>query len=912
MICENCGIRPASVQVSQQQGGQRKIAYLCTQCARQLGMIGGGGFGEGANPFEMLQNLVQQQNQGQGNFFEALSGEAREAVMRSREASAGTTPTAAIGTDHLLAGIVSGDNVATEALRRAGANVEGMRSSFSEHRGDPGDQVYTFTPSAKRALQLAFTAARQMGSGQIGSEHLLLGLLGEGDGNAYQILARNGVSDAEALRREIARLLQQRGQMGPGAAPGGPGGGGGFGPGGPGGGGGGFGGGGFGGQGGQQASQSRTPTLDQVTRDLTEAARNGELDPVMGRAEEIARAIRILSRRTKNNPALIGEPGVGKTAIVEGLAQRVVTDEVPDTLKEKRVLALDTGALVAGTRFRGDFEERMSQMIKELQSEEKNIILFIDELHTIVGAGGAEGAVNASNMLKPALARGELQVIGATTLDEYRKHVEKDPALERRFQPVLVSEPTVDEAVAILFGLRDRYEAHHRVHISDDAIIAATQLGDRYITDRYLPDKAIDLLDEAAAEVRLRSTVPPVDVRRIEEEIAQLEREKEDAVRSENYEQAAGIKQRIEQLKTELDQQQQGWAGSRESNAPEVTREDIASILEEWTGVPARNIVQEEAERLLQLESVLHERVVGQDRAVTAVAEAIRRARAGIKDPDRPVGSFIFLGPTGVGKTELARTLAEFLFGEEDAMIRIDMSEFQERHTVSRLVGAPPGYVGYDEAGQLTEAVRRRPYSVVLFDEIEKAHPDVFNTMLQLLDDGRLTDAQGRTVSFQNTVIIMTSNVGSQHLVSTRQFGFTSRDGVDFAETERRAMDALERTFRPEFLNRIDEIIVFEPLTKEDVLRIVAIMLKRLNKHLESQKVSVEVTDAAKEFLAQTGYDPKFGARPLARAIRRYIENPLSSRIIGGEFDPDDTVVVDRAQDGSDELVFESKVTATQ
>ena len=908
MICENCGIRPASVQVSQQQGGQRARAYFCTQCARQLGMIGGG-FG-GSNPFEMLHNLVQQQSQGPGNFFEALAGEAREAVMRAREVSAGTTPTAAIGTDHLLAGIVTGDNLGVEALRRVGANVDGMRTSFGESRGDPGDQIYTFTPSAKRALQIAFTAARQMGSAQVGSEHLLLGLLGEGDGNACQILARNGANDAEALRREIARLLQQRGQMGPGAVPGG--GGGGFGPGGPGGpGGGGFGGpGGFGGQGGTQGQESRTPTLDQVTRNLTEAARNGELDPVMGRAEEIARVVRILSRRTKNNPALVGEPGVGKTAIVEGLAQRIVSDEVPESLKGKRVLALDTGALVAGTRFRGDFEERMSQMIKELQSEEKDIILFIDELHSIVGAGGADGAVNASNMLKPALARGELQVVGATTLDEYRKHVEKDPALERRFQPVLVSEPTVDEAVGILFGLRDRYEAHHRVRISDEAIFAAAQLGDRYITDRYLPDKAIDLLDEAAAEVRLRSTVPPVDVKRIEEEIAGLERKKEDAVRAEDYEQAAGIKQRIEQLKTELDQQQQGWAGARESNAPEVTPEDIARILEEWTGVPATNIVQEEAERLLNLEAVLHERVIGQERAVKAVAEAVRRARAGIKDPDRPVGSFIFLGPTGVGKTELARTLAEYLFGDQDAMIRIDMSEFQERHTVSRLVGAPPGYVGYDEAGQLTEAVRRRPYSVVLFDEIEKAHPDVFNTMLQLLDDGRLTDAQGRTVNFQNTVIIMTSNVGSQHLVSTKQFGFTSSDGVDFRETERRAMDALERSFRPEFLNRVDEIIVFEPLTKEDVLSIVDIMLKRLNKHLESQKVSVEVTQAAKEFLAETGYDPKFGARPLARAIRRYIENPLSSRIIGGEFDPGDTVVVDRAEDETEGLTFESKVAA--
>src|ERR687897_716539 len=634
MICENCGIRPASVQVFQQQGDRRATSYLCTQCARQLGMIGGEQ--GGSDPFAMLQNLIQQQQGGQGSLFDALSQEAQQAVMRAREASAGTTRAAAIGTDHLLAGIVTGDNVATEALQRAGADVGGMRARFQEFREAPGEQVYTFTPSAKRALQLSFTAARQMGVGQVGSEHLLLGLLGEGDGNAYRILQQHGASDAEALRREILRLLQQRGaQMGsqpgmPGAAAGG---GGGF-PGGP-------------------QGDSRTPVLDQITRDLTQLARDGELDPVMGRAEEIARVVRILSRRTKNNPALIGEPGVGKTAIVEGLAQRIVSEDIPEVLKGKRVLALDVGGLVAGTRFRGDFEERMRQMIEELQAEEKNIVLFIDELHSIVGPGGAGGAGNPPSLLKPALARGELQVVGATTLDEYRKHVEKDPALERRFQPVLVTEPTVDESVGILFGLRDRYEAHHRVKISDEAIIAAAQLSDRYITDRYLPDKAIDLLDEAAAEVRLRSTVPPVDVRRIEEEIAQLEREKEDAVRAENYEQAAGIKQRIEQLRAELDQQQQGWAGSRESNAPEVNREDIARILEEWTGVPATNIVQEEAERLLNLEAVLHERVVGQEQAVEGVAQGQKGATAGIKDPNRPVGSFIFLGPTGVGKTEL-------------------------------------------------------------------------------------------------------------------------------------------------------------------------------------------------------------------------------------------------------------------
>jgi len=842
----------------------------------------------------MLQNLIQQQNQGSQSMFEALTQEAQQAVMRAREASAGTSRTTAIGTDHLLAGIVTGDSLATEALQRAGADVEKMRHGFREYRGDPGEEVYTFTPSAKRALQLSFTSARQMGAAQVGSEHFLLGLLGEGDGNAYRILSQNGAGDGEALRREILRLLQQRGAGAgagtgmPGVAAGGP------------------------GTPGAPPSDSKTPTLDQVSRDLTEMARNGELDPVIGRAEEIARVVRILSRRTKNNPVLIGEAGVGKTAIAEGLAQRVISEDVPESLKDKRVVSLDVGSLVAGTRFRGDFEERMQQMLKELQQEERNIILFIDELHQIVGAGGAEGAVNASNMLKPALARGELQVVGATTLDEYRKNVEKDPALERRFQPVLVDEPTIEETVSILFGLRDRYEAHHRVRVSDEAVESAATLANRYIMDRYLPDKAIDLLDEAAAEVRLRSTVPPVDVRRIEEEISGLEREKEDAVRAEDYEKAAGFKQRIEQLRIELDEHQEGWAGGRESNAPEVTKEDIARILEEWTGVPATNIVQEEAERLLNLEAVLHERVVGQDQAVTAVSEAIRRARAGIKDPKRPVGSFIFLGPTGVGKTELARTLAEYLFGEEDAMIRIDMSEYQEKHTVSRLVGAPPGYVGYDEAGQLTERVRRRPYSVILFDEIEKAHPDVFNTLLQVLDDGRLTDAQGRTVSFENTVVIMTSNVGSQHLVSTRQFGFTGGSGVDFKETERRATDALEQAFRPEFLNRVDEIIVFHALSKEDVLRIVDIMLGRLNKHLESQQVQVEVTQAAKEFLAEEGYDPKFGGRPLARTIRRHIENPLSSRIISGEFNPGDTIVVDRKEDGRDELTFEVKVPATQ
>src|SRR5918912_579526 len=565
MVCENCRIRPASVQVFGQQGGQRSAVYLCTQCARELGMIGAQS-GSGMNPFEML-NLIQQQNQGPGNFFEALTEEAREAVMRAREASAGTTRTAAIGTDHLLAGIVTGENVATEVLRRAGANVDGLREHFKEFKGDPGDQVYTFTPSAKRALQLSFTSARQMGSAQVGSEHLLLGLLGEGDGNACRILSQYGAGDADALRREIARLLQQRGaRMGPG--------GGGL--------GGGFSGGGFpGGPGGPQGPESQTPVLDQVSRDLTEMARNGELDPVVGRAEEISRVIRILSRRTKNNPVLVGEAGVGKTAIVEGLAQRIVSEDIPDILKDKRVLALDVGGLVAGTRFRGDFEQRMQQMLKELHDEERNIILFIDELHSIVGAGGAEGAVNASNMLKPARARGELQVVGAPTLDEYRKNIEKDAALERRFQPVLVSEPTVDDTIEILRGLKDRYEAHHRVKISEEAIVAASELSDRYITDRFLPDKAIDLMDQAAARVRLRSKTKPVDTREMEDEIRRLKREKDQAVSAEDFGRAQDLKGRVQEQQDRL-----GASRGRRQSAAEVTAEDIAEVVSRQTGIP--------------------------------------------------------------------------------------------------------------------------------------------------------------------------------------------------------------------------------------------------------------------------------------------------------------------------------------
>ena len=861
MICENCGIRPASVQVLRQQGDRRVASYLCTQCARQLGMIGGAQ--GGSDPFAMLQNLIQQQQGGQGSLFDALSQEAQQAVMRAREASAGTTRTAAIGTDHLLAGIVTGDNLATEALQRAGADVGGMRARFQEFRGDPGEEIYTFTPSAKRALQLSFTAARQMGAGQVGSEHLLLGLLGEGDGNAYRILQQHGATDAESLRREILRLMQQRGaQMGqgmPGAAAGGPGMG-----------------------GGQQGPPSRTPTLDQVSRDLTQLAKDGELDPVIGRAEEISRVVRILSRRTKNNPVLIGEAGVGKTAVAEGLAQRIASDDIPESLKGKRVLALDVGGLVAGTRFRGDFEERMQQMLKELQQEEKDIILFIDELHTIVGAGGAEGAVNASSMLKPALARGELQVVGATTLDEYRKHVEKDPALERRFQPVLVDEPTVDETISILFGLRDRYEAHHRVKITEEAIVAAAELSDRYVTDRFLPDKAIDLMDQASARVRLRSKTKPRDTKELEEEVARLGREKDQAVSAEDFGRAQELKGRVEGLRSELD-------GSRDGArrpVAEVTAEDIAEVVSRATGIPVSQLTQEERERLMRLEEQLHERVVGQDEAVTAVAEAIRRARAGLSDPNRPIGSFLFLGPTGVGKTELARTLAEALFGDEAAMVRIDMSEFQERHTVSRLVGAPPGYVGYEEAGQLTESVRRRPYSVLLLDEIEKAHPDVFNILLQILDDGRLTDSQGRTVDFKQTVIIMTSNMGAQRIQAH------ARRDESFEELKDDMMQILKNTLRPEFVNRIDEVIVFRSLGKEQIGEIARLLLDRTTRRLRAQGIEVEFTEGAVGLIGEEGFDPEFGARPLRRTIQRRVDNELASMVLSGSLDPGDRVVV--------------------
>ena len=697
-----------------------------------------------------------------------------------------------------------------------------------------------------------------MGSSYIGPEHIVLALARDEESEAGRLLSRFGVSHTK-LRGAVVRGVGEEGEA--------------------------------------REPASSTPTVDEFSRDLTQMAKEGKLDPVIGREDEIETTIEILSRRTKNNPVLIGDPGVGKTAIAEGIAQRIVNDEVPETLSGKRIVALDLSGIVAGTQYRGQFEERLKKVIDEIQESSEDQIVFIDELHTVVGAGAAEGSMDASNMLKPALARGELHCIGATTIDEYRKNIEKDAALERRFQPVLVGEPSVDDAIEILRGLMDRYEAHHRVKVSEEAVIAAAELSDRYITERFLPDKAIDLMDQASARVRLRSKTKPQDTRTLEDDIRRLKREKDQAIAAEDFEKAQDLKGGIQELQDRLG----AFKGARQPVA-EVTAEDIAEVVSRATGIPVSQLTEEERERLLRLEQQLHERVVGQEEAVDAVAEAIRRARAGLSDPNRPIGSFLFLGPTGVGKTELARTLAEALFGEEAAMVRIDMSEFQERHTVSRLVGAPPGYVGYEEAGQLTERVRRRPYSVLLLDEIEKAHPDVFNILLQILDDGRLTDAQGRMVDFKNAVIIMTSNLGSERIQAH------ARRKESFEELKEDMEQILKRSLRPEFINRIDEIIVFRALTREQIADIAGLLLERTRRRLRAQDVEVEFTDEAVGLLAEEGFDPEFGARPLRRTIQRRVDNQLSRMILDGSLEPGEKVVVG-TQDS--ELDFEVVEGAT-
>lgn len=768
-----------------------------------------------------------------------------------------------IGTEHILLGLVrEGEGIAAKALIALGLSPEKVQKEVEAliGRGTETSQTVHYTPRAKKVIELSMDEARKLGHSYVGTEHILLGLIREGEGVAARVLNNLGVSLNKA-RQQVLQLLGSNEATS--------------------------------GHAGGASTNANTPTLDSLARDLTAVAREERLDPVIGRSKEIQRVIEVLSRRTKNNPVLIGEPGVGKTAIAEGLAQQIVNNEVPEILRDKRVMTLDMGTVVAGTKYRGEFEDRLKKVMDEIR-QAGNIILFIDELHTLIGAGGAEGAIDASNILKPSLARGELQCIGATTLDEYRKYIEKDAALERRFQPIHVDEPSLEESVQILKGLRDRYEAHHRVSITDEAIDAAVKLSDRYITDRFLPDKAIDLIDEAASKVRLRSYTTPPNLKELEVKLEEVRKEKDAAVQSQEFEKAASLRDMEQRLREKLDDTKRQWKEQQGQENSEVTVEDIANVVSTWTRIPVSKLAQTETDKLLNLENILHDRVIGQDEAVVAVAKAVRRARAGLKDPKRPIGSFIFLGPTGVGKTELARALAESMFGDEDAMIRIDMSEYMEKHSTSRLVGSPPGYVGYEEGGQLTEKVRRKPYSVVLLDEVEKAHPDVFNILLQVLEDGRLTDSKGRTVDFRNTIVIMTSNVGADALKRNKHLGFNVQDeSRDYADMKGKVMDELKKAFRPEFLNRIDEIIVFHTLEKKHIQEIVTLMAEQLVKRLKEQEIELELTDKAIELIADKGFDPEYGARPLRRAIQKHVEDRLSEELLRGAIEKGQKVIFD-------------------
>jgi ATP-dependent Clp protease ATP-binding subunit ClpC len=809
--------------------------------------------------------------------FERFTDRARRVVVLAQE-EARLLNHNYIGTEHILLGLIhEGEGVAAKALESLGISLEKVRQQVEEIIGagqSPPSGHIPFTPRAKKVLELSLREALQLGHNYIGTEHILLGLIREGEGVAAQVLVKLG-ADLGRVRQQVIQLLSgYSGSKEPAGA-------------------------------GAETPQGSL-VLDQFGRNLTQLARENKLDPVIGREKEIERVMQVLSRRTKNNPVLIGEPGVGKTAIVEGLSQSIVKGEVPETISGKQLYTLDLGALVAGSRYRGDFEERLKKVLKEIKTR-GDIILFIDELHTLVGAGAAEGAIDAASILKPMLARGELQTSGATTLDEYRKHLEKDAALERRFQPIKVPEPTVAHTIDILKGLKDRYEAHHRVHITDQGIVAAANLADRYISDRFLPDKAIDLIDEAGSRLRIRRMSAPPDYKELEESIADVRRKKEDAIEAQDFETAARYRDEEKRFSAERAEKESEWQEAEGSAFAEVNEEEIAEVLSSWTGIPVTSLTEEETAKLLRMEDELHKRIVGQQDAIGAVSRSIRRTRAGLKDPKRPAGSFIFLGPSGVGKTETAKALAEFLFGDEDALIQLDMSEYMEKHTVSRLVGSPPGYVGYEEGGQLTEAVRRRPYSVVLLDEIEKAHPDVFNTLLQILEDGRLTDAQGKTVDFKNCVIIMTSNLGTQNLRKPSMgFGQASSE-LTYEKMKERVVEELKKGFRPEFLNRIDEVIVFHELDTSEIKAIVDLMMKRVAEQLESQDVSIELTEVAKTHLAKVGYEPALGARPLRRAIQKYVEDPLSEKILWREYEAGDTIIVDVApseESGEDGIVF--------
>jgi ATP-dependent Clp protease ATP-binding subunit ClpC len=785
-----------------------------------------------------------------------------------------------VGTEQILLGLIGeGTGVAAKVLKSMGVNLKDARIEVEKIIGRGSGFVAVeipFTPRAKRVLELSLEEARQLGHNYIGTEHLLLGLIREGEGVAARVLENLGV-DLSKVRTQVIRMLGETAEV---TATG-------------------------------QSGRNKTPTLDEFGSNLTQMALDGKLDPVVGRAKEIERVIQILGRRTKNNPVLIGEPGVGKTAIAEGLAQRIGNKDIPDILEDKRVVTLDIGLLVAGTKYRGEFEERLKKIMDEIR-QAGNVILVIDEVHTLIGAGAAEGAIDAANILKPALARGELQCIGATTLDEYRKHIERDAALERRFQPVMVGEPSVDETIEILYGLRDRYEQHHKLKISDEAVLAAAKLSDRYISDRYLPDKAIDLIDEAGSRVRLINSQLPPAAKELDKELRKILKEKDDAVRSQDFDKAGELRDREMEIKAEIRAIAQNKAGSSSGNGeePVVTEEDIAHIVASWTGVPVNKLTESESEKLLHMEDTLHQRLIGQEEAVKAVSRAIRRARVGLKNPNRPIASFVFSGPTGVGKTELAKSLASYFFGSEEAMIRLDMSEFMERHTVSKLIGSPPGYVGYNEGGQLTEAVRRRPYTVVLFDEIEKAHPDVFNMLLQILEDGRLTDAKGRTVDFKNTLLILTSNIGSK-VIEKGGGGIGFEFSEDASDTQYNRIkslvnEELKQYFRPEFLNRLDEIIVFRQLNREEVMLIADIMLKEVFGRLTEKGIRLEVSDRFKERLLQEGYNPSYGARPLRRAIMRLLEDSLAEEILSGRIGEGDTALVD-VDEGGNILVHSQK-----
>jgi ATP-dependent Clp protease ATP-binding subunit ClpC len=779
-----------------------------------------------------------------------------------------------IGTEHLLLGLVrEGEGVAARVLENMNVELAKVRTAveFIIGRGDrPVVGEVGLTPRAKRVIELAIDEARRLGHNYIGTEHLLLGLVREGEGIAAGVLESLGVN-LDKVRHEVIRVLSQSSSAGPAQ---------------------------------ETKRASKTPTVDALGINLTEAARADKLDPVIGREKEIERVIQILGRKTKNNPALIGEPGVGKTAIAEGLAHRIVAGDVPDILLNKRVLTLDIGSLVAGTKYRGEFEERLKKIIEELRNT-NDAILFIDELHTLVGAGAAEGAIDAANILKPPLSRGELQCIGATTLDEYRKYIEKDAALERRFQPVMVEEPTLEQTIEILKGIRERYEQHHKVQITDDAVLAAADLSIRYITDRHLPDKAIDLIDEASSRVRLRHSSAPPELRIAQKELDRITKEKDAAINAQEYEQAATLREAEATSRENVDKLRGDWQSTVSGETPKVDEEEIAQVVAMWTGIPVTRIAQEESERLLKMEEVLHNRLIGQEEAIETVSRAVRRARAGLKDPKRPIGSFIFLGPTGVGKTELAKALAEFMFGSEDTLIKIDMSEFMERHNVSRLVGAPPGYVGFDEGGQLTEAVRRKSYAVILLDEIEKAHAEVFNILLQILEDGQLTDAKGRRVDFRNTIIIMTSNLGAAKIQTNSSLGFRqqgdtveTRAAASYDLMKEKVQAELKQNFRPEFLNRIDATVVFRSLTVEEITQIVDLMLKRVRDQLKVQGMALEITTAAKEHIIKLGYDQAYGARPLRRTIQNLIEDPLAEHLLLGRYNTGDAIVVDLDPDG--------------